>query len=404
MSKELKCSFCGRAFINAGALALHEKRWRKSNPNIEHLKNISQLPQAPNPGVWECAGCHKIFRIKVDLESHLADNPTHKVFKRRKTTQWVCKVCGLHFRVRRDLSAHMNELNHKLYGGSCNHQHSQYTCKYCSKSWVTTKDGATKHENYCKLNPNRVMLEGKPHSEEMKRHLSEKRKEYLAAHLEDHVWKRHSKFESIPCNTLKEYLRSKGYSFIEEASIIPNRHFAVDICFPDKMIVVEVNGNQHYDMSTMELTAYYKERHDLIESFGWTVIEVPYNKAYSDEFRDSLCNLLDGANVDISTFDYKHECMNIHEKASAKRKQYNDKLEAASKNGTLNKNGKLSGNKVSTDELNRRKELILNSGVDLTKIGWVKRVTELTGLSQRVIYKTVNQFDDLKSKVFRRGC
>ena len=197
-------------------------------------------------------------------------------------------------------------------------------------------------------------------------------------------------------------MRSNNYSFIEEASIIPNRNFAVDICFQDKMIVVEVNGNQHYDTATMELSSYYKERHDIIESFGWTVIEVPYNKAYSDEFRNSLCRLLDGVSMDISTFNYKYECVNIHEKAAIKRKEYNDKLEVASKNGTLNKNGKLSGNKVDTDELNRRKELILNSGVDFTKFGWVGRVADVTGLSRRVIYKTVNQFDDLKSKVFRR--
>ena len=198
-------------------------------------------------------------------------------------------------------------------------------------------------------------------------------------------------------------MRSNNYSFIEEASIIPNRNFAVDICFPDKMIVVEVNGNQHYDTTTMELNSYYQERHNIIESFGWTVIEVPYNKAYSDEFRNSLLKLLDGTNVDISTFNYKYECINIYEKAAAKRKEHNDKLEAASKNGTLDKNGQLSGNKIATDELNRRKELILNSGVDLTKFGWVERVSEITGLSIRVIHTTVDKFDDLKSKVFRRG-
>lgn len=398
MSKELKCSFCGRIFVNAGALALHEKRWCRSNPNREPLENMPQY--APKTGGWECQCCHQIFRIRVDLESHLADNPTHKVFKRRKTTQWVCKVCGLHFRVRSELFSHMNEFNHKLSG---NHPRSNYTCQYCNKSRVTTKEGMTLHEKYCAANPNGVIPIGHSHSEEMKRHLSEKRKEYLASHPDEHVWKRHSKFTSVPCNTLKEYLRSKGYNFIEEASIIPNRNFAVDICFPDKMIAVEVNGNQHYDTSTMELSPYYKERHDLIESFGWTVIEVPYNKAYSDEFRDSLCNLLDGANVDISTFNYKYECVNIREKASIKRKDHNAKLEAASKNGTLDKNGKLSGNKVSTDELNRRKELILNSGVDLTKFGWVGKVIEITGLTQRQIYKIVDHFDDLKSKVFRRG-
>ena len=108
---------------------------------------------------------------------------------------WVCKVCGLHFRVRSELFSHMNESNHKLIGGI--HQNNKYTCQYCNKSWITTKYGASRHENCCKFNPNRSILVGHSHSEEMKHHLSEKRKGYLAAHPDEHVWKRHDKFTSV---------------------------------------------------------------------------------------------------------------------------------------------------------------------------------------------------------------
>lgn len=45
---------------------------------------------------------------------------------------------------------------------------------------------------------------------------------------------------------------------------------------------------------------------------------------------------------------------------------------------------------------------ILNSGVDLTKYGWVNKVSKITNLSRREINYTVNYFDDLKNKVFYR--
>lgn len=361
----MECQYCHKEFNRACGLSIHELTC-KNNPNRKHLENhVCNFP-------------------------HSDANPDG----------WTCKVCGSKFRIRSELFSHISESNHRVIP---NHKKELHKCQYCNKEWITTISHFHNHENHCTANPNRSAMKGRPHSNEEKKLISEKRKEYLAAHPDKHVWKRHSKFTSVSCNDLKEFLRFNNYSFIEEASIIPNRNFAVDICFPDKMIAIEVNGNQHYDTTTMELSSYYQERHDIIESFGWTVIEVPYNKAYSNEFRNSLCQLLNGANVDISTFNYKYECMNIHEKAAAKRKAYNDKLEVANKNGTLDKNGRLSGNKIDAGELNRRKELILNSGVDLTKFGWVNKVASVTGLSERVIYLTVNSFDDLKSKVFRRG-
>lgn len=47
----------------------------------------------------------------------------------------------------------------------------------------------------------------------------------------------------------------------------------------------------------------------------------------------------------------------------------------------------------------KRKELILNCGVDITKFGWVGKVEKATGLSKRVIENTVKYFD---LKVFKR--
>ena len=62
----------------------------------------------------------------------------------------------------------------------------------------------------------------------------------------------------------------------------------MDIAIPEKKIVIEVNGNQHYD-SDGSLKPYYQERHDLIENVGWNVMEVHYKDCYT---RDRLEEIL----------------------------------------------------------------------------------------------------------------
>lgn len=61
-------------------------------------------------------------------------------------------------------------------------------------------------------------------------------------------------------------------------------------------------------------------------------------------------------------------------------------------------------NLLSTKELNRRKELILNSGVDLTKFGWQAKVSLSTGLTRHQIVDTVSYFEeDFAGLVFKRS-
>jgi hypothetical protein len=51
------------------------------------------------------------------------------------------------------------------------------------------------------------------------------------------------------------------------------------------------------------------------------------------------------------------------------------------------------------NDLLKRKELILNCGVDLTRFGWVGEVEKATGLTKRIIESTVKYFD---LEVFKR--
>ena len=122
-----------------------------------------------------------------------------------------------------------------------------------------------------------------PHSEEMKKQLSKSRKKFLKNNPEKHPWKLHDRFKSKPCETLKKKLRKAGYKFEEEfMPLFPQRHFAIDIAFPEKKIGIEVNGEQHYNRDG-KLTDYYRKRNLLMEQHGWNIIELHYKKVYRDD-------------------------------------------------------------------------------------------------------------------------
>lgn len=140
------------------------------------------------------------------------------------------------------------------------------------------------------------------HTEETKKKLSEKRKAWLAANPDKHVWKRHSKFKSVPCEKIKQKIIEMGIKFLPEFTPLKERAFAVDIAFPEKMVCIEVNGNQHYD-STGKLKPYYQEKHDLISKNGWKIIEVHYSLCYNEEHINSLISTINNI-PRLNDFDY----------------------------------------------------------------------------------------------------
>jgi very-short-patch-repair endonuclease len=127
------------------------------------------------------------------------------------------------------------------------------------------------------------------HFEDTKRRISIGRKKFLIENPEKHPWKSQSKKVSVPCETLKIFLMSKGIAFLEEFKVLT---YSLDIAFPDKKIAIEVNGNQHYEYKYGPLKPYYQNRHDKIEAEGWKVIEFHYSKCFDDNLRTQLLSEL----------------------------------------------------------------------------------------------------------------
>jgi len=132
---------------------------------------------------------------------------------------------------------------------------------------------------------------GKKHTDEAKAVLSEKRKQWLKENPDLHPWKKGTKFVSEPCEHLKRLLLENLFNFVTEFSPLEDRFFAIDIVFPDLLFGIEVNGEQHYNRDRT-LKKYYQERHDLIESKGWRILELHYAECYNNNVIQKIRNVI----------------------------------------------------------------------------------------------------------------
>lgn len=119
---------------------------------------------------------------------------------------------------------------------------------------------------------------------------------------EKHPWKSKNKFISIPCENFKRVLQENNFKFLEEFSPSSKFNYSIDIAFPEKMIGIEINGNQHYD-GNGNLKKYYQDRHDHIESLGWKLYEIHYSFCFNTE---NILNFMNSIRekANVKYFDY----------------------------------------------------------------------------------------------------
>lgn len=157
-------------------------------------------------------------------------------------------------------------------------------------------------------------------TEETKQKLSEKRKEYLKNNPDKHPWRLKSKFKSEPCENFKSILRQNNYKFLEEFAPSSEKNYSIDIAFPEKMIGVEINGNQHYE-SSGKLKPYYQFRHDHIESLGWKLYEIHYSLCFDQNYVLNLISQIFNSENKIE-FNYEEFVKKKMEISAAKKEKY----------------------------------------------------------------------------------
>ena len=249
-------------------------------------------------------------------------------------------------------------------------------CIICDGKFETVD----KRSKYCSK---KCKSEGMLHTQATKDKISLSRKIYLKNNPDKHPWKKSIKFKSVPCEHFKKYLIAEEVSFVEEYLIEESdRNFSIDIAFPDKKIAIEINGNQHYD-NFGNLKKYYQERHDHIESLGWTIYEIHYSEAFYPE--RILSNIKLEKNVDYTKFRREQiiaRNKKIAEIAETKRiKQENRKK-----------------------EIDNIKGKILESNINFSLYGWVGKVSKIIDISPQKVsgWMKKNMKEFYKIECFKR--
>lgn len=296
---------------------------------------------------------------------------------------YKCKHCGKEFDNKYKLSGHSTfckknpKYQHNIETLSDNRKNvSHYSknqhlhCQYCNKE-IANQGCLVLHERSCELNPNVEKIKQKTvkqktvkqktvhlHSDETKQKISEGRKRWLAEHKDLHVWRKDSKFLSVPCENFKSFLKSKNICFVEEYEPFDDIHYSVDIAFPDEKIGIEINGNQHYNRDG-SLSEYYMKRHRYFETQGWKLYEIHYTKCYNikiNDFEDILS---------LPIYDKDYVGKYFSKKEQKKKQKEQEALEKKQK-------------QISKTEYKKQViiNLIENSGIDFSKSGWSGKAVE----------------------------
>ena len=345
-----------------------------------------------------CQFCGRRLSRPCNLSAHsktCVKNPNRISLHKRKESGWVCSICGAIFHTRADRNAHksLSHRDDKNYFNQC-HPRKNFRCSFCNKEWETTLEGCKIHERYCIENPNRIAPHSHAISEDLRKRISEKQKENYKGKSRFNIDRSQEPYSE---KYFREWLEKENIEYKKNFHV---DRFFLDFAFPDKKIYFEVNGEQHYGKmyNGKDYQERDKERTAILSSLGWSCIAIIRWSEFRSLQVSERSTVLDKLNHAIhcsSVIDFNFSYI------TDARYDLSIKREKAIKSGKVNSIGRVCNTKITDEEMNFRKETILNSGVDLSKFGWVEKVSKVTGLTRRQIYKIVNS-TDLINYVYRR--
>lgn len=336
---------------------------------------------------WRCNKCNLVFDTRQLLSLHKKD-------KHGKSYIWKCAICGSEFSTRRLLYEHRKE-HHPIIQSKSKHAgfHPIINahCRFCNRT-CKTNSALTLHEKFCKLNPNHSIYKGHEISAEVREKISKKLKCAILdgrahgwANVKDNkcgmsypeLW-----FEAM----LKDNALDLNYEYNKQFY-----QYKLDFAWESKRLCIEIDGSQHYLMP--DRAESDKRKDELLRSKGWKVLRLKWGyiaKCPNDAI-SKVREFLNGrGDVSIPLYKTKYEVSEENRKTCEMENIAKDSMDRYNRR------------KITPQQFETRKRLILNSGIDLSKIGWVSAVSKITKLSRRSINLTVNHFSDLKEKVFYR--
>lgn len=269
-----------------------------------------------------------------------------------------------------------------------------FVCQFCGRSKFTTVTAHKTHERRCVKNPNRIpMRPRRKWTDSERKHISNRLK-IAIKEGRAHGWansRRNQNGMSYPevwfSKMLSENMLDAGCEYNK-----PFYQYKLDFAWPDRRLCIEIDGSQHYiDKVQIESD---KRKDSLLKENGWKLLRLKwgYICTYPSKSVELVKQFLTDIG-DITVPVYKSQAEIANER----------RIQCIADGVMKDKGGKFNRLMLTDTEVNHRESLILNSGVDLTCYGWVRQVSEKTGLTRRMIYKLVESCPALKQVVFRRS-
>ena len=374
-----------------------------------HIEHADIIKNRPKPYSWECPICHNFFKTSRDRDRHRVDEHgkyCSDKYRHKGSTEWVCKYCLCVCESKRKLAKHYLECDAKrqLPVDSLGRT---YDPDIHRKSLATVRqrilDGT---------------LKKKPCSEETRRKLSESRKKQIADGRGSSTWVNPHIHRSYAEQYFYDILVKELNSTVVWRNNYRACGYLLDFANLTNKVYFEVDGESHYTTDGLEYDAkrtaeLAKNGWFLIGRIRWKLykklsdderkqIVASYIKAFISNTTNTLPQISVPVNQGAILKNHKTTPRNP-ERRKVEIEEYASKRKLAEQNGLIRVDGHIDGKGVPNLEWNHRKELILNSGVDLMKFGWVGKVEQVTHLTKRVIEATLTRFpDEFKGKYFRR--
>lgn len=227
----------------------------------------------------QCEHCGEKFESKLDLRRHLPNCSKRVKFNSAKHGNWTCCICDKVFETRSKL------IRHK--------RNEHYTGVHFNKAIIAKlrgEDFSYSEETRKKISES---SKGRKHSEETKKKLSEAMKKKIAEGSFIVPYKRnHSSKVSYPEKYFQEVFKELPVKYNYQVGL-----YQLDFAIPEKMIYVEIDGEQHY--VDKRIVEHDKERTEKLNSLGWTCLRrvrwsefqklsQSERKAYCDELISKL--------------------------------------------------------------------------------------------------------------------
>jgi very-short-patch-repair endonuclease len=324
----------------------------------------------------------------------------------------ICKINGLEYKRTAELSKFLKKNNITVLEYFVKHENLIYDkCLICGenckiKNFNNLKANFTKTccSKKCQFELNKNIIV----SDETKEKQRIKRVEYLKKRTGKTAWERRnngdmSYIESVFYNKCMNSGIFHKYDVVNEYCEYP---YFIDFAFINEKIAVELDGKQHFINN--KRVEHDIKRDNILNEKGWRIFRINYEEVLNVNIINRLEKFISSDN--IKNFENRLVLYKEYKENMLKNVK---KIIKQEKNIDLNyikkeKNIKILEKKV--NKLNKTSEqnnvlidLVLNSNIDFSVFGWVKKVSILINKKKVNVWMKKYMLDFYNENCFKRG-